>query len=49
MAEAAVGILMLKTNFPRPPTDLLPELFAGARLVAVSARAITTSRGLLAD
>ncbi len=50
MAEAAVGILMLKTNLPRPPADALLEPFAaGARLVAVGARAIVTSCGCLAD
>ncbi len=49
MAEAAVGILMLKTNLPRPPADLLLEPFGAARLVAVGARAIITSCGCLAD
>ncbi len=50
MAEAAVGILMLKTNLPRPPADSLLEPFAaaGARLVAVGARAIIASCGCLA-
>ena len=43
MAEAAVGILMLQTNLPYPPADLLLEPFAAA-----GARAITTSCGFLA-
>ena len=43
MAETAVGILVPKSNLPRPPADLLVEPFA-----AVGAQAITTGRGFLA-
>ena len=51
MVEAAIGTLMPKTNFPRPPADLLLEPFAaaGARLVAGGGRAITTTRDFRAD
>ncbi len=42
MVEAAVGILTLKTNLPRPPADLLLAPLVGAR-------AITANRGFLAD